>query len=326
MPVTHEELRALLPPYAAGDLEESAADMVRAHLATGCVECLDDVFGWPVGQRPPTRSPGSSAPRADSTQPAPPPVDRGPIAGTRSLARWWPAAALLVGLAPATLAVWSVHDLRLREVVQREEAVRLRRRLTEAETERADLAARLDVLDRQLAAARDEAARHADAVRATAEESARLGAEVEAARARAATLLRGIHRRDVEIDRLLDDRNGARTTHELVATPGVEVLRLRAVAPFGGVRGHVVWHPGRPVVVLCAFDLPALAEGAHFRVRLDLGKGAQEEGWTFTPGPRGDVVLPIRLGERPAALREVQVLREPAAEPVLTGAVARPAW
>ena len=47
--VTHEELRALLAPYAAGVLDDETSQAVRAHLAGGCLACLDELFAHPVG-------------------------------------------------------------------------------------------------------------------------------------------------------------------------------------------------------------------------------------------------------------------------------------
>ena len=83
--------------------------------------------------------------------------------------------------------------------------------------------------------------------------------------------------------------------------------------------GHVLWHPARDTILLYAFDLPPLPEGNHYRVRLRLGDGRVEDGPVFRPGPRGDVALPIRLTGGAAHLREVQVVRDSTAEPVLAG-------
>jgi len=60
--VTHAEVQALLQAYADGSLGEADAEVVRAHLASGCEDCLRDVFTRPVAlprapvivQRPPT--------------------------------------------------------------------------------------------------------------------------------------------------------------------------------------------------------------------------------------------------------------------------------
>ena len=59
--MTHAEVQALLQAYADGSLGEGDADVVRAHLASGCEECLRDVFTRPIAlprapvvvQRPP---------------------------------------------------------------------------------------------------------------------------------------------------------------------------------------------------------------------------------------------------------------------------------
>jgi len=59
--VTHAEVQARLRAYADGSLGEADAEVVRAHLASGCEECLRDVFTRPVAlprapvvvQRPP---------------------------------------------------------------------------------------------------------------------------------------------------------------------------------------------------------------------------------------------------------------------------------
>jgi hypothetical protein len=47
--VTHADLRQRLRAYADGTLDDGEADVVRAHLGTGCLECLRDVFTRPVG-------------------------------------------------------------------------------------------------------------------------------------------------------------------------------------------------------------------------------------------------------------------------------------
>jgi len=47
--VTHAEVRECLRAYADGTLDDAAAEVVRAHLASGCAECLRAAFTRPVG-------------------------------------------------------------------------------------------------------------------------------------------------------------------------------------------------------------------------------------------------------------------------------------
>jgi hypothetical protein len=52
--VTHAELRSRLRAYADGTLDGSDVEIVRAHLASGCSDCLREVFTRPPGlPRPP---------------------------------------------------------------------------------------------------------------------------------------------------------------------------------------------------------------------------------------------------------------------------------
>src|SRR5437867_8079948 len=91
--VTHEEARLLLRSYAAGELGLEEAAPVRAHLATGCAECLRDVFNHRLGPAPPAMQ-ATPAPR------------RG---------RWIPARAVAALLAAAGIAVWGARQLHPRE-------------------------------------------------------------------------------------------------------------------------------------------------------------------------------------------------------------------
>jgi hypothetical protein len=71
--VTHAEVQALLQAYADGSLGEADAEVVRAHLASGCEDCLRGVFTRPIAlprapvvvQRPPTGLAASGARRWD---------------------------------------------------------------------------------------------------------------------------------------------------------------------------------------------------------------------------------------------------------------------
>ena len=326
--VTHDELRALLGAYAAGALSESAAEAVRAHLASGCKECLHDVFSRPVGLQPTREAePAREVTEPPRDVPETPATSVPPARRVRRGRRWGLVVAIvLLALALATFASWTIYDLREREAAHHGEAVRLAARVSELETARAELNTaraelntRIEALGQDREAAREEAVRQAEAVRATAEENASLKAELEAARARIATLSRGVQRRDTEISQLLAGGDEERVMRELAATPGLELVRLRPIPPVTDAGGHVLWHPARDTLVLYAFDLPPLAEGARYRVRLRLGDGRVEEGPVFRPGPRGDVALPIRVNGGPLPLREVQVVRDATAEPVLVG-------
>ena len=61
--MTHAEVRDRLRAYSNGTLDEASVERVRAHLASGCGECLRQVFTRPVGlpripvvvRRPPRR-------------------------------------------------------------------------------------------------------------------------------------------------------------------------------------------------------------------------------------------------------------------------------
>jgi hypothetical protein len=296
--VTHEELRALLPRYAAGELEAEGALAVREHLADGCLGCLNDVFRRPVGL------------------PLAPPFGAGP---RRRPARWRRAAAvvLLVALIFGGAAlVWStVADLRRREAAVRADMAAAERRLAQRAADVAALGVRVGVLEREVTAAREALAKGVDA----GVEITRLQERLDAAALRIAQLVRNVRRRDAELDRLRLSVEEREAVRELLTTPGVEMLDLTAVPPFRRARGHVVWHPGQTNLVLYAFDLPPAPHGGTYRVRLGTDGTAAPDGFAFRPGARGEVALPLRLGAPGASLREVVVVREPGGQPVLAG-------
>jgi len=287
--VTHDELRAALPPYAAGELEEKPAAEVRAHLAAGCEDCLALLFRLPVGR-----------PR-DRWQ------RRLPRPGW--LAR---ATAALLAIALAVLVGWTIRDLTRREAEQRAESERAEARLVAAESARAAAAARGDALARALEAARADAAEARAALAVAAGDRPRLEAELAASEARVASLLRSIHRRDAEIDRLL---GGApeRTLADLAAMPGFRVAGLEGRSG-GGARGHLLWHPARAAALLYAFGLP---RGRPYRIELQLDDGRVASGPAFEVGADGDAVVPIRLPVVGARIRGATVVRDPGGQTVL---------
>jgi hypothetical protein len=294
--VTHDRLRALLPQYAAGELDEDQAELVRAHMASGCASCLSDVFSRPVGL-PPVAVPAA-----------------GPSPRSR---RWLLVPVGVVALAVCAAAVWSIGDLRGREARRGAE-------LDVAAARLEDLRVRITTLERELAAARDEAGRQAQAAREAAERGAMLSRDIEAAETRIATLERGIRRRDRENDRLLGVVDAQSLLHELVGTPGVGLVRLQPVAPFRDVRGHVIWEHARRAGVLHAFALPPPAAGGSYRVQLVLADGRRVPGATFTPDPRGNAVLPLRLFGTRDVLRAIEIVLDPGSQPVLAGRAVGP--
>src|SRR5207247_5363439 len=90
-PVTHDEAAGLLPGYAAATLDLADAARVRAHLASGCADCLRELFGRPVGL--PCPMPPVGLPR---------PVPPGHVSPPRTRRTLAPAVAL-AGPGAATL-------------------------------------------------------------------------------------------------------------------------------------------------------------------------------------------------------------------------------
>jgi hypothetical protein len=96
--VTHDEVRRLLPGYAAGTIDDAAADAVRRHIAEGCLECLHEVFARPVGT--PAPPPVVAPSVAPSPMPLPPRARRPRAAIT---------AGIIVGAAVAAVVAGSTR-------------------------------------------------------------------------------------------------------------------------------------------------------------------------------------------------------------------------
>ena len=199
------------------------------------------------------------------------------------------------------LVAWTIRDLARREAEQRAESERAEARLVAAESARAAAAARGDALARALEAARADVAEARAALAAAAGDRPRLEAELAASEARVASLLRSIHRRDAEIDRLL---GGApeRTLADLAAMPGFRAS------------GHLLWHPAQVAALLYAFGLP---RGRPYRIELQLDDGRIASGPAFEVGADGDAVVPIRLPVVGARIRGTTVVRDPGGQTVL---------
>jgi len=313
--VNHEDLNPLLPRYAAGDLDDDEAVAVRAHLATGCAQCLATVFRPHRNDPPPD-------PLAASPSVAPVVVD-----APRSSRRVVVALGLLALLFAAATG-WMIGLLATREAERREEAARTAARLAELDRARAELErTRRDLETRAAAAAAGRAAaeeevrrqaeaaqRQSEAAQASAEANAELARRLESAEARVAALTRGVRSREAEISRLLAGAE-VRALGDLAATPGVQVLRLAPVIAGDVGRGHVLWHPARECIMLYVFDLPP----ARYRVRLWLDGGVLVPGPVLRMRTHGEAAAAIDLGVRAARLRGVEVLREPGDDRVLEG-------
>jgi hypothetical protein len=308
--VTHDSLHTLLSRYAAGELDESEAGVVRAHLATGCPQCLDAVFK-PYLNGPPGGAAAAAVPLGGGVR-------------RRSRRLVW-ALGILAMIFAATTG-WMIALLATRESERREEAERAAARVAELdqaragwERQRGELQTRADAAAAARAAAEAEARKQADAAQASAEASAELARRLEAAEARVAALSRGVRSREVEIGRLLAGTE-VRALGDLAATPGVQVLRLAPFPAAEGGRGHVLWHPARDRIMLYVFDLPR----ARYRVRLRLDDGGVVAGPVLRLGTHGEATSAIDLGVRAARLRLVEVLREPGDERVLDGPLPGP--
>src|SRR5689334_1822671 len=239
--VTHDEVRPRLAAYAAGALDAVAAEEIRAHLASGCESCLQELFGRPVGL--PRAAPEPPAPLA-SADPAP--VAAGPAPRGRGLV----VAFVLLAAALAATVGWTVVELRARDAARRAEATRIARELAAAEHARAAAQARAAGLDRDVAELRDSLAHAAQAAPSTDDPG--LHEELDSARERIATLTQQLHRRERDLQRSLGN-GSAEAVREAVEAPGVELLRLGPVAPFHDVRGHALWHPGAERILLYAY-------------------------------------------------------------------------
>jgi hypothetical protein len=159
----------LLADYAAGTLPVASADAVRAHLVDGCSECLDRLFGYPVGLptaavEPPTRD---TALRADRYTP------------------------LVLGLAAgvAALAAWPILDVERGREREQQHVKVLAERYDELERTRDELAERLEVLDREIEVAERKTLRQARIARTTAKRSEDVERQLETAQKRLGGLL-----------------------------------------------------------------------------------------------------------------------------------------
>lgn len=281
--VTHERLRALLASYAAAVLPEADAEAVRAHLQTGCPDCLADFYRLPVGLVP------------------------------RKLGRSWAAsgvAAAAAGLAIALAATlgWLVRDIGARGAEQRAVAVALTDRLGGLEGRQGALAARVEALD----ARRAEVAARAAEVEAIRAQLERLVSEANQNRRASSP-----HpRRRADVERLLGGVDDTRLLRDLVRSPGLQLLPLASTTPSSPVYGHALYQPERSTVLLVVFGLPQPTAGAGYRARA-LAAAAPPVEVRFRPGKGGEIAVPLRFEGPQGDLERLDILREPGDESVL---------
>jgi hypothetical protein len=180
--VTHEELRALVPAYAAGLLSVPQTDALQMHLAAGCAECLGNLYSHPVGL--------PSAPAEDRLAPERPYPSR--------------VVRAVVGLLVGLLVVEAGVSLVLGK---RDEAAH-RVFLHAVEAERAELKDRNTILERKLSAARTIAAHEAVRLQVAEESAAELQRDLADVRERIEQLTRArrVHRDHVSGEKALGDR------------------------------------------------------------------------------------------------------------------------
>jgi hypothetical protein len=180
--VTHEELRALVPAYAAGLLSVLQADALRMHLATGCAECLGTLYRHPIGL--------PSVPAEERPAPKRPHAPR----LVRAL------VGLLIGLFLIEAGVSLILG-------KRDEAAH-RVFLHAVDAERAELKDRITILERKLRAARTLADDEAVRLRVAEENAAELQRDLADVRERIGQLNRArrMHRDHVGGEKFPGDR------------------------------------------------------------------------------------------------------------------------
>lgn len=294
--VTHEEVRPLLPAYAAGTLPDELVEQVRGHLASGCLSCLGAVYEHPVGL----------------------PRPRGPI---HEPSRQLLPIALVAGVAVVAGAGWAWTGWRLR-TERADHAWALaseRARLLALTEERAEIAGRLGALERDVGSSRRRVDEAVDAHGDAESERARLEGALAESQRRLEEAERDLARRDRRIGRLLAGVDARQPLRELLDAPGLQLVRLEPAGLFRDVRGHVLWNPSAGTLVVYAYDLPRLPGDRRYRLRLLVDGSVLRPEIPLSRDGSGLAVATVRINGDPARLAEVQVVRDPGEEPVLAG-------
>jgi hypothetical protein len=281
--VTHADLRTRLRAYADGTLGDAEAELVRAHLASGCVECLRDVFTRPVG------------------------LPRAPIAVPRS------SAAVLVGIAAGAAVALGIAAIAVpgrRAAVAPAPDAGVDAELARLRDERSAAEARSRERIAQLEARVAESERR---VPAAEENEPDVRAEIPAA-AGAASSATGPAAPDSEaVPGWLS---------ELLASDATRSLAMTAAPFVAGATGYAVWNVERGVVVVSASGLPANGREPVYRLRVLLDDGRAVTIAGLAASERGTLTVTAALPDRSRRVRTLELFRDPTEAPALRAQVA----
>jgi hypothetical protein len=243
--VTHEEVEARLSGYASGTLAEPEERAVRAHLASGCRDCLTDVFRRPVGLS------------RDVT-----PASRTTIRYRRSAAPWVWTMLVLGAAGAATSVAWRDADQARRLAASSRRVVAA----TASDEER---------LRGRLAALKTTAHELRRAMRALGAERQGLRSDVALLAGRAREAERRVTGLRAQLDR--DSRRAARLEKTVAETrpvleaagaPGIHFARFRTTRRYHDAFGHVLWDRSRGRLFVYAFELPFADQPEGYVLRL----------------------------------------------------------